>query len=116
MRYHVVALENEAYRVVAVCIPIPVLVLLGGTPVYHEVSGGVLIQTADDVQQRGLAAARMSEHRDKLAVAETYRHVAQSVNFIAARIVVLCYVFDLKHLSVLLSDKTALEIAFTNLP
>ena len=53
----VVALEDEADGVVAVGIPVPVRVLLGGDAVDDEIAAVIAVQTADDVQQGGLAGA-----------------------------------------------------------
>ena len=51
----VVALEHKADGVVSVGIPVPVGVLLGGNAVDDQVAAVIPVQTADDVQQGGLA-------------------------------------------------------------
>ena len=70
VRDEVVALKDKADGVVAVCVPVAVVVLLGGAAVDDEVAGGIAVQTADDVQQRGLAAAGLAQNRDELALTE----------------------------------------------
>ena len=66
----VVALKDKAYRVVAVSVPISVLVILGGNAVDNKVTRGIMVKSADDVEQRSLAAARMSEYRNELVLTE----------------------------------------------
>ena len=51
-------------------IPVSVLVFLGRFVRNGQVSFGVTVKTADDVQQRGLAAAGGSQHRDKFVLTE----------------------------------------------
>ena len=70
VRDEVVALEDEAHAVVAIGVPVLVAVAFGGAPVDDEVARGVLVQAADDVEQRRLAAARLPQHAHELAVAE----------------------------------------------
>ena len=53
----VVALEDEADGVVAVGIPVPVRVLLGGDAVDDEIAAVIAVQASDDVQKGGLAGA-----------------------------------------------------------
>ena len=92
VRDEVVGLEYEAYRVVAVGVPVAVLILLRGAAVYHEVALGVLVEAADDVQQRRLAAAARPQYGDELVLPEAYRDAAQGVDGHVPRGVVLAYV------------------------
>ena len=66
----VVALEYKPDGMVAVGVPVPVFVILGGAAVDQQIAAGVLIQSADDVQQSGLAAAGGPQDGDKLALPE----------------------------------------------
>ena len=66
----VVALKDKAYRVVAVSVPISVLVILGGNAVDNKVARGIMVKSADDVEQRSFAAAGMSEYRNELVLTE----------------------------------------------
>ena len=80
MRDQVIALEHEADGVVAVGIPVPVAELARGAALDQQVSGCILIQPADDVQERRLAAARRPEHRDKFLFPEIQCDPAQRVD------------------------------------
>ena len=102
----VVALEHKANRVVAVSIPIPVLVVLGGAAVDDQVTIGVLIQTADNVQQRGLAATGRSQNGHKFAFAKLQAHTPQRMHIAAAAGVDLSDIFKFKHVLLLLSGVT----------
>ena len=79
----VVALEHEADGVVAVGVPVPVLVVLGGAAVDDEVAAGVAVQPADDVQRGGLAAAGGAQDRHELVFPELQIHPPQGVDGIA---------------------------------
>ena len=70
VRNEVIALENKADRVVSVGIPIAILVHGGGFAVDEQVTRGVAVKTAYDVQRGSLTAARGTKDRHKLAVAE----------------------------------------------
>ena len=77
MRYKVIALKNEAYRVVSVGVPVSVLVFLCGNTVNDKVTRGIVIKTSDDVKKRCLAAARMSEDGNKFAFTEVKAHAPE---------------------------------------
>ena len=64
----VVALEHKADGVVAVGVPVPVLVLLGGDAVDDQVAGIVAVQAADDVEEGGFAGAAGAQDGDELIV------------------------------------------------
>ena len=59
---------------VAVGVPVPVGEILSRSAVDDKVAGGILVKSADDVEHGRLAAAGMTQYRDKLALAkfETY--------------------------------------------
>ena len=65
MRDQVIALEDEADRMVAVGIPVAVFVILGRAAIDHKVAFGVLVETTNDVEHRGFTAAGGTEDRDK---------------------------------------------------
>ena len=50
MGNQIVALEYKADGVVAIGIPVPILILLGGDPVDDQVAGVVAVQTADNIE------------------------------------------------------------------
>ena len=81
VRYQVVALENEAYAVVAVHVPIAVAELAGADAVYAHVARSVLVESADDVEHRGLAASAGTEYRHELVFAEIQRHALERVYY-----------------------------------
>ena len=70
VRNEVIALEDEADGVVAVAVPVGVGEVLCRSAADDEIAARIVVQTADDVEQRRLAAARMSEDGDKLALTE----------------------------------------------
>ncbi|MNC56401.1 hypothetical protein D3C75_1059940 [compost metagenome] len=51
----VIALKNKAYTIVAVCIPVAVLEVLGRGPVNNQVPAVVLVKPADQIQTGGFA-------------------------------------------------------------
>ena len=70
VRNEVIALEDKADGVVAVAVPVGVGKVLRRLAVDDEIAARIVVETADDVEHRCLAAARMAEDGDKLALAE----------------------------------------------
>ena len=70
MRNEVIALEDKADGVVAVAVPVGVGKVLRRLAVDDEIAARIVVKTADDVEHRRLAAARMAEDGDKLALTE----------------------------------------------
>ena len=93
----VVALEHEADAVVAVGVPIAVFVLVGGHAVDDHVARVVMIEAADDVEQRGLARAGRTEDGYELVVAEGDGNVVEGFLREVARSVGLADVLYLQH-------------------
>ena len=77
MRDEVVALEHEADAVVAIGVPVAILVLARGDAVDDQVARIVVVQAADDVEERGLARARRAQDCDELAVSESDGHMVE---------------------------------------
>ena len=100
----VVGLENEAYRTVAVGVPIAGTEFLGGLIVDDEVAVGVLIQAADDVEQRGLAAAGRPQNGDEFALAEIEVDAFHGVHDGVRHAIVLDDVDEFKHAVDLTAD------------
>ena len=75
----VVALEHKAHGVVAVGVPVPAAVSAGGHPVYDKVAFVVPVQPADNIQQRGLARAALTQNSHELAVPEIQRDPVQGL-------------------------------------
>ena len=99
----VVALENKADGVVAVGVPVPIPERLGGDAADGEVAGGVLIQTADDVEQGCLAAAGMAENGHKFIFPEGNGEAAKRLYLAGALAVGFGDVGELQQMGVLLS-------------
>ena len=97
MRDEIVALKDKADGVVAVGVPVPVAVLLCGDTVDEQVACRVAVQTADDVQQRRLAAAGRTENGDKFIVAKAQAHAAERVYALCAAAVILCDCLEFQH-------------------
>ena len=97
VRDEVVALKDKADGVVAVCVPVAVVVLLRGAAVDDKVAGGVAVQTADDVQQRGLAAAGLAQNRDELALTKGNVDALERLDLRRAGLIDLGDVFQFQH-------------------
>ncbi len=93
----VVALEHKPDPVVPVRIPVLVSVVLCASSVDDEIAAVVVVQAADDVQQRGLSAARGTENRYEFIVPECHRKIPDRMNDFIPRIVVLDQVFQSEH-------------------
>ena len=93
--YEVVALEDEAYTVISVHVPIPVGKGARASPVYNEVAVGVVVEAADDVEQRSLSAARGAENGDELALAKAEVNSAKRPDGLRLCDVVLFYALQL---------------------
>ena len=91
----VVALEHKADGMVAVCVPVTILVVLGGGAVDNQVTLSVLIQAADDVQHGGLAAAGGAEDGHKLIAAEGQINTLERMDDAIARRVIFLNAFEL---------------------
>ena len=74
MRDEVIALEDEAYSVVSVNVPVPVLIILGASAADDKVAGGIVVKSADDVEKGGFSAARGAKDGNKFLVAEGEIH------------------------------------------
>ena len=97
VRDEVVALKDKADGVVAVGVPVAVVIFLRGAAVDDEVAGGVAVESADDVQQRGLAAAGLSEDRHELILAEGDVDALERLDLRRAGLVYLGDVFQFQH-------------------
>ena len=75
MWYQVIALENEAYRMVTVRIPVPVLILFGRDTVDNKVAAIVTVKSADNIQQRCLTRTAGAENSDKLIIPEIQAYI-----------------------------------------
>ena len=73
----IVGLEDEPDAVVTECVPVAILVFLGRDAVDDEVARVVVVEPADDVEQRRLPRTRRPEDRHELAVAEGDGHVVE---------------------------------------
>ena len=70
MGNEVVALEDKSYSVVSVNVPVSVLIILGASATDNKVTGGVMVEAANQVQKRGLSATGGTENRNKFLVSE----------------------------------------------
>ena len=93
----VIGLKDKADGVVAIGVPVGVRELSGGASVDDQVSRAEAVQAADDVQQRGLAAAGVAQDRDKLALAEFKIDSLERVNFGIGDHIVFFDVSQLQH-------------------
>ena len=77
----VVALEHKAHGIVPVGIPVPVLEILGGLAPNHQVSLGIPVQAADNVQQGGLSAAGRPQYGHKFTFPELEADTPQGTDY-----------------------------------
>ena len=97
VRDEVIALKDKADGVVAVGVPVTVVIFLRGAAVDDEVAGGVAVEPADDVQQRGLTAAGLAEDCNKLILAEGDVDALERLDLRRAGLVYLGDVFQFQH-------------------
>lgn len=97
MRDEVVTLEHEADGVVAVGIPVAALVLLGGDAVDHQIAGIIMVEPADNVEQRGFARSGRTEDGHELAVAQVQADIVQRLLHEIAGFVLFGDALDLQH-------------------
>jgi len=90
---------------VSVGIPIRVFEGLGGFAVDNEVSVGISVKSAYDVEKGGFTASRLTEYGDEFAFAEFDVHASERFNGGIACNIMLRYVFKLKQLSFLRKNK-----------
>ena len=89
----IIALEYEADGVVSVSIPIAILVHGGGFAVDQQISRGIAIKSADDIEHRGLATARRTKNCKELSL--PYRQTDIIENNLIWE--VLCHIRDLDN-------------------
>ena len=70
MRDQVIALKDKADRMIAVIVPVLVLEILRGSSIDEQISAGILIQPADDVEHGRLAASALSQDGNKFTFAK----------------------------------------------
>ena len=95
MRDKVIALENKAYRMIAVVVPVAVFVLFCGNAVYEKISARVFVEPADNIEHGGFAAPARAQDGNEFAFAEREIDPFESVYFGVARNVVFNDVFKL---------------------
>lgn len=100
MRYQVIALKHKSDRVVSVRIPFPVGVFFRRSAAYYQVAGGVFVKSSDNIEQCGLSAAGLTEHRHELAFSEFDINTAESLDALPSGSVNLLYSPQFKHFSV----------------
>ena len=75
----VVALEHKADGMVAVGVPIPVFVILGGNTADDQLPAVVTVKSANDIEQRGLSRTAGAEDRNKFIVPQVQTNVVESL-------------------------------------
>src|SRR5207237_8924432 len=86
-RHQVVELEHEAD---VVCAPVCELAageLVDAAAADHDLPGGRLIQTADQIEERGLARARRTHQRDEVALRDVQSEAVQNFDLLLAALV-----------------------------
>ena len=62
---------------IAIGVPVRILELLGGLAVDAQIATVIAVETADDIEQRGLAAAGWSQNGHKLILPERDAHALE---------------------------------------
>ena len=70
VRDQVIGLEDKTDGMISVCVPVRISELSCRSSVDDQVSGAEAVQSADDIQKCGLAAAGMTQDRNELALTE----------------------------------------------
>ena len=68
VRDKVVRLKNETDGMVSVSVPVRVREIFCGLPVDDQITGGVVVKSADDIEHSGFTAAGVTENCYKLAL------------------------------------------------
>ena len=97
MRNQVIALENETDRMISVSVPVSVLILFCGYAIDNEVSGRIVVKTADNIQHCGLTASGMTKNSNKLVITECNINSVECSYLIFTRAIVLNDFFKLQH-------------------
>ena len=101
MGNQIIALEHEADGVVAIGIPIAVAEFLGGAAGNQKIAAGILIQPADNVQQRGFPAAGRAQNRCELAGTKPQINPPQGLHPAVSRLIILDNLFQFQHIRLL---------------
>ena len=102
VRNEVVGLENKSDPMISVDVPVAVLIILCRTPFNDKVARRIVIQAADDVEKRRLAAARRAEDADKFVFAKFQAHAFERVNIAGSHFVVLPDIRQFQHIHLLI--------------
>ena len=92
VRNQIIALENKTDGMVPVGIPVPLRKLLRGLSADDQVPGGITVQAADNIQQRGFSAAGRAQDRGKLTLAENQVNAPERFNLRVPGGVILDYI------------------------
>ena len=103
MGYQIIALEYETDTQIAISVPVHVFVDLRGYSVYDKISARIAVQTSDYVEQRGLAAAGLSEYGNEFGIPEFEIDPLQSADFSFAYGVIFGYRVEFEHIPTPLS-------------
>ena len=98
----VIALEDKANAMVTVNVPISVLKGARASSADGKIARRIVIQSSDDVQQRGLSASGGAEDRNELVLTEAKRHSAKRFHLLRCSHINLSYVFQFQHFIFLL--------------
>ena len=67
-------MEDKADPVISVNVPIPIGEIFRGFPLDHEIALGVVIESADDIQEGRFTATRLPKNTDEFVLTETQAH------------------------------------------
>ena len=88
MGNQIVALKHEADGMIAVAVPVLAFEILGRLTPDDQVAGGILIQTADDVQQGGFAAAGLTQNGYKFRGTEFDADTLQGMDGVGSNVII----------------------------
>ena len=97
VRNEVIALEHKADAVVAIGIPIAIVKVLGRDAVDEQVARVKVVESADNVEHRGLTRPRRSQNGHELVIAKSQAHAVERHLRKRLRDVPFANSFELQH-------------------
>ena len=97
MRDEVIALKHKADAVVAIGIPIAIAKILGRNTVNEQVARVKVVESADNVEHRGLARTRGTQNGHELIIAKRQVHAVERYLRKRLRNISLANILELQH-------------------
>ena len=82
---------------IPISIPIRIVKILGRLSVYDKIAARISVKSADNIEQRGFAAAGRTENRNKFTFSKPDINSAQRCDSHIPRGVFFIYIFENQH-------------------